>query len=136
MQDGQSTLRRYNLLRFPSQLQIFLLRQEYFPGETVRAVAPRNRAEWLELLTELGKNDVTALLLEGGGELAAAALKNGIVDEVEFHVAPKLLTGRCSRSVVGGADPLKLAEAINLDQLQVRRAGCDLIINGKVKSED
>ena len=113
-----------------------LLCQEYFPGETVRAVAPRNRAEWLELLTELGKNDVTALLLEGGGELAAAALKNGIVDEVEFHVAPKLLTGRCSRSVVGGADPLKLAEAINLDQLQVRRAGCDLIINGKVKSED
>lgn len=114
-----------------------LLRQEYFPDDpAVRAVAPANRTEWLELLTSLGKNNVSALLLEGGGELAGHALQCNIVDEVEFHVAPKLLTGRNSRSVVGGENPLKLAEAINLDRMQVKRVGCDLIISGKVKVED
>lgn len=114
-----------------------LLRSEYFPDDpAVRAVAPANRAEWLELLTSLSENNVTALLLEGGGELSGNALQCGIVDEVEFHVAPKLLTGRNSRSVVAGADPVKLAEAINLEKLQVKRAGCDLIISGKVKFED
>ena len=96
----------------------------------------QNRAEWLELLTELGKNNITALLLEGGGELAGKALQAKIVDEVEFHIAPKLLCGRASRSVVGGENPQKLAEAMDLDDLQVKRVGCDLIISGKVKFED
>ena len=113
------------------------LHKEYFPGDTnVRAVAPQNRGEWLDLLHELGRNNVTALLLEGGGELAAKALQCKIVDEVEFHIAPKILCGRNSRSVVGGSDPFKLAEAFALEKLQVKRAGCDLIINGRLKQED
>ena len=114
-----------------------ILQQKYFPDDAaVRAVSPQNRAEWLELLTELGKNNITALLLEGGGELAGKALQAKIVDEVEFHIAPKLLCGRASRSVVGGENPQKLAEAMDLDDLQVKRVGCDLIISGKVKFED
>ena len=97
--------------------------QEYFPGDNnVRPVAPQNQAEWLELLTELGSNNVTALLLEGGGELAGRALQAKIVDEVEFHVAPKILCGRNSRSVVAGENPLKLAEALNLENMQIKRA--------------
>lgn len=111
--------------------------QEYFPGDkNVRAVAPQTQTEWLELLAELGKNNITALLLEGGGELAGKALQAKIVDEVEFHVAPKILCGRNSRSVVAGENPLHLAEALNLERLQVKRAGCDLIISGKVKVEE
>ena len=114
-----------------------LLHKEYFPDDaSVQAVAPQSRTGWLELLTELGKNNITALLLEGGGELAGKALQAKIVDEVEFHIAPKILCGSSSRSVVGGANPQKLAEAMNLDSLQVKRAGCDLIISGKVKVED
>ena len=111
--------------------------QTFFPEDkTVQAVAPQNRTEWLELLTGLGKNNITALLLEGGGELAGKALQAQIVDEVEFHVAPKILCGRGSRSVVAGENPLRLAEAMNIDRLQVKRTGCDLIISGKVKVED
>ena len=118
-------------------MSIDFLHKEYFPDDTnVRAVAPQNRGEWLPLLHELGRNNITALLLEGGGELAAKALQCRIVDEVEFHIAPKILCGRNSRSVVGGSDPLKLAEAFALEKLQVKRAGCDLIINGRLKQED
>ena len=113
------------------------VQQEFFPGDpTVMTAAPQNRAQWLELLTDLAEKNIMALLLEGGGELAASALQNKIVDEVEFHIAPKLLTGRNSRSVVGGCDPLKLAEALDLDKFQVRRAGRDLILSGKVKYRD
>ncbi|MBO5722277.1 MAG: bifunctional diaminohydroxyphosphoribosylaminopyrimidine deaminase/5-amino-6-(5-phosphoribosylamino)uracil reductase RibD [Lentisphaeria bacterium] len=113
------------------------VQQEFFPGDpTVMTAAPQNRAQWLELLTDLAEKNIMALLLEGGGGLAASALQNKIVDEVEFHIAPKLLTGRNSRSVVGGCDPLKLAEALDLDKFQVRRAGRDLILSGKVKYRD
>lgn len=113
------------------------VQKEFFPGDpAVMTAAPQNRAQWLELLNSLAEKNIMALLLEGGGELASSALQNKIVDEVEFHIAPKLLTGRNSRSVVGGSDPLKLAEALELDKFQVRRAGRDLILSSKVKYRD
>jgi diaminohydroxyphosphoribosylaminopyrimidine deaminase/5-amino-6-(5-phosphoribosylamino)uracil reductase len=106
---------------------------KYFPsGEEIFCAAPQTPAEWEALLLDMGSRNITALLLEGGGELAAAAIQNKIVDEVEFHIAPKLLTGRNSRSVVGGIGPEKLAEALDLDKLNVKRAGNDLIVSGKV----
>ena len=113
------------------------LHREFFPDDpSVRAAAPQDRAQWLELLNDLGSRNVMALLLEGGGELAAAALQSGIVDEVEFHIAPKLLTGRNSRPVVGGRDPMQLSEALLLDKFHIRRAGNDLIVSGKLKVEE
>ena len=57
-------------------------------------------------------------------------------DEVEFHIAPKILTGRNSRSAVAGSDPLLLAESLQLGKLTVKRAGVDLLISGKVKYEE
>ncbi len=115
-----------------------LLHKEFFPDDpSVRAVAPQNRSEWNSLLLELGARDIGALLIEGGGNLAGAVLQNGVADEVEFHIAPKLLTGKNSRPVVGGSyDPEKLAEALQLEKLKVKRAGCDIIINGKIKKQD
>ncbi|MBE6379944.1 MAG: bifunctional diaminohydroxyphosphoribosylaminopyrimidine deaminase/5-amino-6-(5-phosphoribosylamino)uracil reductase RibD [Lentisphaerae bacterium] len=108
------------------------LMQEYFPaGESIRCVAPQTPDDWESLLRDMAADNITALLLEGGGELAAAAIQNKIVDEVEFHIAPKLLTGRNSRSVVGGVGPDKLADAFELEKLDVKRAGNDLIVSGK-----
>lgn len=91
---------------------------------------PVTQAAWLDLLGRLGQEDVTALLLEGGGELAAAALRAGIVNKVAFFVAPKILGGRGSRPVVGGADPGHLTEAMDLERLHVEHVGDDLLITG------
>ena len=71
--------------------------RSYFPDDPdVRNACIGGRADWDRLLTELGSSGITALLLEGGGELAGSALESGIVDAVEFHIAPKLLCGRGS----------------------------------------
>ncbi|MCA0143424.1 bifunctional diaminohydroxyphosphoribosylaminopyrimidine deaminase/5-amino-6-(5-phosphoribosylamino)uracil reductase RibD [Blastococcus sp. LR1] len=43
------------------------------------------------LLAELFARDVRRVLLEGGPTLAAAFLRDGLVDEVVVHLAPKLL---------------------------------------------
>lgn len=94
---------------------------------------PRSREEWLAFLSGLGRHEqrpATALLLEGGGELAASALRAGIVNKIAFFVAPKILCGRGSRPVVGGDDPLSLAEALNLINLRSRKVGDDLLITG------
>ena len=93
---------------------------------------PQSRAEWLSLLHRLGRDEVTALLVEGGGELAAACLRAGAVDKVAFFVAPKILGGRDSRPVVGGDTAGALAEALPLEGLTTRRLGDDLLITGYV----
>ena len=84
--------------------------------------------DWREFLAGLGRENVTMLLIEGGGELAASALRARAVDKIEFHVAPKLLGGRGSRPVLGGPDPTSLFEAVQLDRLRVSPLGCDLRI--------
>jgi diaminohydroxyphosphoribosylaminopyrimidine deaminase/5-amino-6-(5-phosphoribosylamino)uracil reductase len=97
---------------------------------------PRSRDEWLDFLTALARHEqrpVTALLLEGGGELAASALRAGIVNKVAFFVAPKLLCGRGSRPVVGGDNPQELAEALELINMRSRTVGDDLLITGYCK---
>ncbi|MEG1979395.1 MAG: bifunctional diaminohydroxyphosphoribosylaminopyrimidine deaminase/5-amino-6-(5-phosphoribosylamino)uracil reductase RibD, partial [Victivallaceae bacterium] len=57
--------------------------EEYFPGGRRPLLCQvDNKAQWNDLLLKLGKMEVDYLMLEGGGELAASALFNQVVDEV------------------------------------------------------
>jgi diaminohydroxyphosphoribosylaminopyrimidine deaminase/5-amino-6-(5-phosphoribosylamino)uracil reductase len=111
---------------FPQSLKIFA-----DPANPPEFVAPRTPQEWREWLQELGRRPLTALLLEGGGELAAAALHAGAVDRLEFHIAPKILGGRAGRPVVGGPDPDRLAAALGLQELRFRRLGDDWLATAR-----
>ncbi len=97
------------------------------PPELVKPVSPE---EWSLFLQELGKQNVTALLLEGGGELAASALQAGAVNKVAFFVAPKILGGRNARPVVGGMDTLSLDDALALNDFQAQPIGNDILLTG------
>jgi diaminohydroxyphosphoribosylaminopyrimidine deaminase/5-amino-6-(5-phosphoribosylamino)uracil reductase len=86
--------------------------------------------DWPKLLAELGAESITALLVEGGGELAAEMLRAGVVDKVAFFIAPRILGGRGSRSVVGGDSPASLAETLDLRSPQMQRSGDDFLLTG------
>ncbi len=103
---------------------------EFFPDGNVRRVAPESPAAWNALLEELGREECMVLLIEGGGQLADCVLRAGIVDYVEFHIAPKLLGGRNSIPVLGGQDPVSLADALELHQIKVRFFGSDIAVSG------
>ena len=99
-------------------------------GNPPEFVHPRTASEWDECLQRLGRRDVTALLIEGGGELAASVLRAGAVDKVAFFVAPKILGGRGSRGVVAGEDPAALTESLRLGGMRTSRVGEDILITG------
>lgn len=112
------------------------------PGERVRALEARGvtllrlpsrdgRVDLSALLRELAALEVTAVLLEGGGELNAAFLEAGLVDCVRLFVAPLLLGGRQAPGPVGGAGR-GLKEAFRLDGVRVRTVGEDLLIEGNL----
>ncbi len=109
---------------FPRELRIWA-----DPANPPELIESETGEEWLALLRRLGHQGVTSLLVEGGGELAGAVLRAGMVDKVEFFMAPKILGGRGSRPVVGGADPAALAEALVLRDMSVRRVGGDWLVS-------
>jgi len=105
------------------------------PGVRPEVIAPQTPEEWHIEMSRLGSEGVTALLIEGGGELAGTVLQAGIVDKVEFFIAPKILGGRDSRCVVGGENPLSLSEAMNLDRVEIETIGNDLRVSGYIAAK-
>ena len=103
---------------------------EYFPDGRAEAVDLPDKNSWDEYLQELGRRDITMLLIEGGGELAAAALRAQAVDFVEFHIAAKLLGGRDSIPVLGGDSPEMMDEALALQRVESFNCGDDIIVSG------
>src|SRR5690349_659208 len=76
-----------------------------------RSEAPREiDLSWL--LRKLGAENVTSLLVEGGGEVNASFLLAGFTQRVAFFYAPKILGGRDSRKAVAGKGVKRLREAI------------------------
>ncbi|MSU57937.1 MAG: bifunctional diaminohydroxyphosphoribosylaminopyrimidine deaminase/5-amino-6-(5-phosphoribosylamino)uracil reductase RibD [Pedosphaera sp.] len=88
--------------------------------------------DWL--LTKLGSENVTSLLVEGGGEVNASFLLGGFAQRVVFFYAPKILGGRDARKAVAGDGVKKLSELIQLREVEWRSLGEDLLLTARVDS--
>jgi diaminohydroxyphosphoribosylaminopyrimidine deaminase/5-amino-6-(5-phosphoribosylamino)uracil reductase len=77
-----------------------------------------------ELLAELFDRDVRRVLLEGGPTLAAAFLREGLVDEVLVHLAPTLLGA--GPALVGDLGISTIADALSLTIVEVTPLGGDV----------
>ncbi|MGZ4975047.1 MAG: bifunctional diaminohydroxyphosphoribosylaminopyrimidine deaminase/5-amino-6-(5-phosphoribosylamino)uracil reductase RibD [Limisphaerales bacterium] len=99
-------------------------------------VAPTKRGKidlrWL--LKKLGRENVTRLLVEGGGETNAEFLLNGFAHRVAFFYAPIVIGGREGPRAVGGDGILKLEDKIVLEDVEWHSFGGDLLLNARVKA--
>lgn len=85
------------------------------------------------LMNLLGKSGVTSILIEGGSEINASALREGIVDKVVLIYSTRIIGGRDSIGIVGGHSPKSLDESVFLKDVSVRRMGEDIIVEGYVR---
>ena len=84
------------------------------------------------LLVELGKLRITSLLLEGGAGLAWGFVQAGLVDEVMYFFAPKLIGGSQAPSMLGGPGFDKMTDAVRLSKPLLRRLGDDILMYSKI----
>jgi diaminohydroxyphosphoribosylaminopyrimidine deaminase/5-amino-6-(5-phosphoribosylamino)uracil reductase len=84
------------------------------------------------LLKHLGAENVTSLLVEGGGEVNATFLLGGFAQRVAFFYAPKILDGRDSRKAVAGEGAKSLSEVVHLREIGWQRLGEDLLLTARV----
>ena len=87
------------------------------------------------LLERLGSENVTSLLVEGGGEVNASFLLGGLAQRVAFFYAPKILGGRDSHPGVAGEGARSLAAAIQLHDVEWKRLGPDLLLTARITSQ-
>jgi len=91
---------------------------------------PKLDLKWL--LKKLGAENVTSLLVEGGGEVNASFLLGGFAQRAAFFYAPKILGGRDSRKAVAGDGAKNLVDAIRLRGMEWKKIGEDLLMTARV----
>jgi len=85
-----------------------------------------------ELIRELGRRELTSVLVEGGGTLLGSFFEQGLVDKVIVFIAPLIIGGKEARLAVGGKGAERIAQALRLSRVKVERYDDDVMIVGYV----
>jgi diaminohydroxyphosphoribosylaminopyrimidine deaminase/5-amino-6-(5-phosphoribosylamino)uracil reductase len=86
------------------------------------------------LLKNLGEENVTSLLVEGGGEVNASFLLAGLSQRIAFFYAPKIIGGRDAKKAVAGAGLTKPEDWLRLEEISWRRLGEDWFLTARLKT--
>jgi diaminohydroxyphosphoribosylaminopyrimidine deaminase/5-amino-6-(5-phosphoribosylamino)uracil reductase len=84
-------------------------------------------------LEQLGAEDVTSVLLEGGPHLAGAFLDAGEIDEIRLFLAPILLGGSAARDPLEGKGVERISEALRALTFDSQSVGEDLLISARLR---
>ncbi len=90
-----------------------------------------DRLAWL--LDELGRRQMTNILVEGGGQVLGSLLDLGQIDEVHAFIAPKLIGGTSAVGPIGGSGIERMAQALNLSAPRVEQCDGDIYISGHLE---
>lgn len=90
------------------------------------------------LLAELGKREITSVLVEGGGMLLGSFFElheKCLVDKIIAFIAPVIIGGRDAKLAVGGKGAERITDALRLSRVKVERFGDDMMICGYTGEE-
>lgn len=89
-----------------------------------------------ELMVKLGEEKIDGILLEGGGTLSYSAVSQGIVNEVQMYIAPKIFGGRDAITAVEGTgvESPNLAMMFKLKETEI--IGEDILLTYIRKEEE
>jgi len=85
------------------------------------------------LLKKLGSENVTSLLVEGGGEVNASFLLGGFSHRIAFFYAPILIGGADAVKAVAGGGIMDAAKGLKLNDVEWERIGPDLLLNARLE---
>ena len=83
-----------------------------------------------QLIKELGKLEITSVMIEGGAELNSEAIKSGIVDKVLFFIAPGII-GK-GLNAIGDLGVTTVNKSIKLKRIISQRVGRDILVEGYI----
>jgi diaminohydroxyphosphoribosylaminopyrimidine deaminase / 5-amino-6-(5-phosphoribosylamino)uracil reductase len=92
-----------------------------------------DRAErLLELLDELGRRQMTNVLVEGGAQVLGSLFDAKLIDEVHVFVAAKLIGGGTAPSPLAGHGLQRMQQAVALSQPTIQILDGDVYVHGRL----
>lgn len=82
------------------------------------------------LLDELGRREITSLLVEGGSTVLGSFFDRRLVNKVMAFIAPLIVGGQDAPSPVGGQGVSRLTDALRLERVAWEPVGNDLMLVG------
>ncbi|MGL5766888.1 MAG: bifunctional diaminohydroxyphosphoribosylaminopyrimidine deaminase/5-amino-6-(5-phosphoribosylamino)uracil reductase RibD [Sarcina sp.] len=92
----------------------------------------KGRVDLDRLVIELRKLGIDGILLEGGSTLAYSAINEGIVDKIQFYIAPKIIGGD-AKTAVDGTGIESLENAFKIENIKVDKCDVDIVLEGYLK---
>jgi diaminohydroxyphosphoribosylaminopyrimidine deaminase/5-amino-6-(5-phosphoribosylamino)uracil reductase len=105
-------------------------------AEVLEPSTPDEVVNLERLLKELGKREITSVVVEGGGILIGSLFDLGLVDKVVAFIAPIIIGGANARTAVVGEGVSKVTEAFRLERVKMGRLGDDLVVIGYVTAKE
>lgn len=85
-----------------------------------------------QVLQTAAHRKLCSVLVEGGGGINASLLKYGLVDKICWFIAPKIIGGSNAPSPVEGGGLGTMAEALQIEDMQISHIGPDILVSGYV----
>ncbi len=98
--------------------------------EIIAVKSDNNRVDLEEVLRELGRREISSLLVEGGGEVLTSFLEARLADKVFLHLAPTFIGGKMAPNLFGGRGFTPVQTALRLRRWHLFPLGQDFILEG------
>ena len=92
-----------------------------------------SRVDLKWLMQELARREMAKILIEGGGQVIGAALKEKLVDNVLVFIAPKISGDQGEVSSIDGLKTVKMNQIVRLNKLVCRNIGEELLLEAYIK---
>jgi len=96
---------------------------------------PGGRVPLRSLLERLALEGRISILVEGGSEVHTSFLREGLADQIAFGISPRIVGGTSAPILTGDLGRPKLADAIRIEGLTVRRLGPDVWLTGRIAAD-
>ncbi len=129
--EEKTTIITYNREKAESEADPMLkmMQSNYFRGKILIVDKENGHSSLKGALKALGNEGVSSLLVEGGQNLSTALMKNGLVDQLELFIAPKILGGG-TRSMLG-LDINRMEDITLFRSFEWNRMGSDMLLTAK-----
>lgn len=103
--------------------------------EVIRLSRVNRRLSLRSLLEELGRRNVTSLLVEGGSKVLGEFIEKQLADDFYFFYAPRILADPRAIPAFTGGPKLTVAQAWQVYDIRVRRFEQDVMLHGRFRKD-
>jgi diaminohydroxyphosphoribosylaminopyrimidine deaminase/5-amino-6-(5-phosphoribosylamino)uracil reductase len=100
--------------------------------EVLLLPARHGRMAFGTIVRELAARGLTSVLIEGGGTVAAEALRARVVDRLVLFIAPLLLGGD-GVAAIASLGLRRISDALRIEDVVLSWVGADLVLEGRVR---